>query len=259
MVRTCLTALLCACLLLAGPALGFKRAQVGEPAQDFQLETLGGEPLRLSESLGSKATLVLFWTTWNPRSLEALADLQKLYAERKGDGLAVIAVNVEHQDLGAEDLAKIAKVVEELELAYPVVVDRGLATYNDYGVVAVPSLVLADAGGSILELVQGYATGTRREFPDRVLVALGLESERPKATTAALPPAEGKAYRYLKMGELFVKRGMNARAEKSFRMAIEEDPGHVGAHEALAAVLEEEGKDAEAAEIRQKISAMAGK
>jgi len=252
-------AVFAALALLAGPASAFKRTEVGDPIKDFRLPTVEGKTVVLAESLGAKATLVVFWAAWNPRSAEALADFQKLFAERAVQGLAVVAVNVEHQELTPEDLGKIKATVAELGLTYPVVLDKGLVVYNDYGVVAVPSALLVDGQGKVAELVQGYATTTRHDLEDRVLAALGVVTETPEAIASALPPAQGKAYRYLQMGELFIKRGMKERAEKAFRTAIQEDPGYVKAYEALAEVLEVQEKAKEAAEIRQKISSMAGK
>lgn len=259
LLRT-LCVVLAALVVLSSPAAAFKRTQVGEPLKDFRLQTLDGQPLALSESLGSKATLVVFWATWNPRSVEILADFQKLFAEHGSRGLAVMAVNVEHQqELTADEQAKVRQTAQELGLSYPVVLDRDLAAYNDYGVVAVPSAVRVDAEGKIAALLEGYASTTRHEFVDRVLEALEVSSGKPQGATAALPPAEGKAYRYLQMGEIFLQRGMKERAEKAFRTAISEDPGYVRAYEALAALFEEEGDAAQAAEIRQKIHSLAGK
>lgn len=250
---------LAATLLLPGPASAFKRTEVGEAVKDFRLETLDGRTVVLSESLGAKATAVVFWASWNPRSAEILADLQKVYAEHAKDGLAVIAVNAERQELEPGDLERIRGMAQQAGAAFPVAVDRGLAVYNEYGVVALPSMVLADAGGKVVELTQGYATAAREELPERVLAALGIAAEEPASAASALPPAEGKAYRYLQMGKLFLEKGQEGRAEKAFRTAIREDPGYVPAHEALAQALEAQGKDAEASEVRQKISAMAGK
>ena len=259
MHRILLIALVVAALLPSVPASAFKRVEVGDTVKDFRLETLDGKSVALSESLGSKATVVVFWASWNPRSAEILSDLQQVYAEHAKDGLSLIAVNAEGQELEAGGLEKVRSTVEQLSLGFPVVVDRGLAVYNDYGVVALPSTVLADADGKVVELMEGYATAARRDLPERVLAALGIAAEEPATAEATLPPAEGKAYRYLQMGKLFLERGQEGRAEKAFRTAIREDPGYVPAHEALAQALEAQGKEAEAAEIRHQISSMAGK
>jgi peroxiredoxin len=255
-----LPAVLVALVLLASPAAAFKRTEVGQPLKDFRLQTLDGRTLVLSESLGAKATLVVFWAAWNPRSAEILSDVQKLVAEHGNEGLAVVAVNVEHQEAPtAEEQAKIRQVAESLGLTYPVVLDRGLAVFGEYGVVAVPSTVRADGEGKIVELLEGYPTSARLELKERVLDALGVEREKPREAVATLPPAQAKAYRYLQMGEMFLQRGMKERAAKAFRTAVAEDPGYVKAYEALAALLDEEGQSAEAAAIRQKIQSLAGK
>lgn len=259
MLRSLLAAV-AALVLLASPAAAFKRTEVGEPLKDFRLQTLDGRTLVLSESLGAKATLVIFWAAWNPRSAEILADVQKLVAEHGSQGLAVIAVNVEHQEEPtAEEQAKIRQAVATSGLTFPVVLDRGLAVYSEYGVVAVPSTVRADGQGKIVELLEGYATSARLELKERVLEALGVGVDKPHEAVASLPPAQAKAYRYLQMGEMFLQRGMKERAAKAFRTAVAEDPGYVKAYEALAALLDEEGQSGEAAAIRQKIQSLAGK
>ncbi|MEW6487841.1 MAG: TlpA disulfide reductase family protein [Thermodesulfobacteriota bacterium] len=251
---------LAALVVLASPAAAFKRTQVGEPLKDFRLQTLDGRTLVLSESLGAKATLVIFWAAWNPRSAEILADVQKLVAEHGSQGLAVIAVNVEHQeDLAAEELATVRQAAGALGLTFPVVLDRGLAVFGEYGVVAVPSTLRADGQGKIVELLEGYPTSARLELKERVLEALGVGADKPREAVATLPPAQAKAYRYLQMGEMFLQRGMKERAEKAFRTAVAEDPGYLKAYEALAALLDEEGQAGEAAAVRQKIQSLAGK
>ncbi|HSH71042.1 MAG TPA: redoxin domain-containing protein, partial [Deferrisomatales bacterium] len=79
----------------ADRAAAFKRTTVGSPSRDFVLNSLEGTPLRLTGTLGRRATILLFWATWNSRSLEALRDLQQLHTRFKDQGLTVIAVNVD--------------------------------------------------------------------------------------------------------------------------------------------------------------------
>ena len=59
---------------LADPALAFKRTNLKDTLEDFSFRTVGQQEVTFSESLGEKATALLFWATWSPRSMEALAD-----------------------------------------------------------------------------------------------------------------------------------------------------------------------------------------
>ena len=230
-----------------GPAHGFKRTATGEPLKDFTLETGAGKDFRLSEHLGKKATLLVFWAQWSPRSAEALKDFQELYAAHGPEDLQVVAVNVEHQDWEAGQIEEVRAFVGERGLIFPVLFDRQLSVFDHYGVIAVPSSVLADDNGQIVEMLEGYANVTRQDFLDRILEKLGV---LPKATEEAKEDGryrpKGKAARHYQAGLLLREKGMGQRAMEAFRRALKEDPAYADAHKRLAEVLESEGLAQEA-------------
>ncbi len=241
----CLVVLL---LIAAGPAAAFKRTAVGEPLKDFTLQRLDGKPLHLMEALGERATLVVFWAVWSPRSAEALADFQELYEKYASRGLQVIGVNVEHQEWEPGAEGEIRAFLDALGITFPVVVDRTLEVFNAYGVIAVPSTALADGSGRIVALLEGYAYTTRFDFRDRVLELLGVL--KPRVAEVKAKPTyrpRGKAERYARMGALLLEREMPQRAVPAFRRAIKEDPDYPEAHEGLARAYELLGKADKAA------------
>lgn len=234
-------------LLCPIPARAFKRTAAGEPLKDFLLESLTGGPLRLSAHLGSRATLLVFWATWSPRSAEVLRDFELLYRAHRTDGLQVVAVNVEHQEWDPGDLPRLEQFVRDREVSFPVLFDKDLTVFSAYGVIAVPSSALAGPDGTILELLEGYANMTRGAFQDRVLRELGVlapETEKDPAAVGYRP--KGKAERYLQMGRVLLERGMPSKAERAFRQALEEDPGWPEAGRALAEALDAQDRAAEA-------------
>jgi tetratricopeptide (TPR) repeat protein len=119
--------------------------------------------------------------------------------------------------------------------------------------------VLADRDGAIVGLLEGYAYTTRHDFRDRVLEQLGV-LKRPAAEPEAVARyrPKGKASRYYKMGELFLRKKMTGRAAKAFAKATEEDPGYAEAHLGWAEALEADGREDEAAEIRARAAALGG-
>lgn len=237
--RTALALALVTLLVGPAPAGSFKRTEVGEPLKDFVLDSLAGGSLRLSEHLGSRATLLVFWATWSPRSAEALRDFEQLYRAHRAGGLQVVGVNVEHQEWDPGDLPRLEQFVRDLGVTFPVVLDKDLAVFSEYGVIAAPSSVLAGPDGTILELLEGYANVTRDAFQDRVLRELGVLAPEPeKAPEPVGYRPKGKAERFVQMGRVLLERGMPGRAEKAFRQALEEDPEWPEAREALAEGLE---------------------
>lgn len=238
----------------------FKRIHVGERAHDFVLETLQGQRVQLRTSLGEKATLVVFWATWSPRSAEALADFQTLYDEYGPNALQVIAVNVEHQDWNPAEIHKLAETIETVGATYPVVVDKDLSIFNEYGVIAVPSSVLVDAAGAVVELLPGYSNMTRFDFRERVLEALGVLVPKAKEgpTTSVEYVPKGKAARYCQMGKMLLRKKMPTKAIRAFEKAIAEDPDYVEAYQNLFQALTSAGRTQEAERIQAKIASIEG-
>ncbi|NOY45354.1 MAG: redoxin domain-containing protein [Deltaproteobacteria bacterium] len=236
--------------LMPMAAWAFKRTREGQEVKDFRLTTPAGEIVHLREALGSRATVVVFWAMWSPRSEEALRDFQALYERYADRGLQVIAVNVEHQERHPGEMEAIGRWAAERGLTFPVVVDMDLSVFNRYGVIAVPSLLLCDAEGTIRALLEGYSDMTRDGFKERVLELLGVLT-KPEAASAEAQPAyrpKGMAERYTRMGEILLQRHMAARAVKVFRQALEEDPDYPRARQGLARAQEvlskEQGRSA---------------
>ncbi len=254
-MKRCATAVLAGLLVgLAGQGQAFKRTEVGQPLKEFTLKSAAdGGALVLGESLGGKATLVVFWAAWSPRSAEALRDYQELYAAHGPAALQVVAVNVEHQTRAAGASQEIARYAQEHGLQFPVVVDEGLAVFDAYGVIAVPSTLLLDAGGTVVALLEGYSNMTRHDFRERVLKELGVLQEAPPPETAEMAyRPKGKAARYYRMGERFFAKKQSRRAIASLERAVEEDPDYADADEKSAEIYAAEGFAEEAGQARER-------
>ncbi|MHB8766382.1 MAG: TlpA disulfide reductase family protein, partial [Deferrisomatales bacterium] len=121
-MKTSVRWLLCGALALTlapDGAGAFKRTEVGDPLRDFALESWSGEPVRRSKHRGAKATVVVFWAAWSPRSGEILADLQALYAAHGPESLRVVAVNVERQSWDPAEAAQLAEAFRKAGATYP--------------------------------------------------------------------------------------------------------------------------------------------
>ncbi len=236
----------------------FKHSAVGTRSPDFVLFSPDGFPMGLSETLGERATVVVFWATWNPRSLDALRDLQQLHARFAADGLEVVSVNVDGEGGGEERRTAVSTVVQDLGLGYPVLVDEDLSVYATYGVMAVPSMVLVGPGGVVSDVQSGYASSSRAKFHRKVLTALGVLTPAPTgeaATNTAYTPS-GAAERYLRMGRLFQEKGRTEDAIRYFTRAVAEDPFYPEACQALATVLQRVGRLDEAVRVLAQVDSL---
>lgn len=115
--------------------------QPGEAAPDFELETLDGETIRLSELKGEKVILN-FWASWCPPCREEMPEMQRFYDDYKDD-IQVIAVNFNEQD------DKVIEYLDEFGYTFPSPLDRGGAVGNTYGVLSLPTTYFIGTDGLI--------------------------------------------------------------------------------------------------------------
>ncbi len=249
------------CGLYAAPkaAAAFKNVQAGAEAPPFRLKDLSGNEVSLESFKPDNAVLVVFWATWSSRSLEELKDVQKLLAEFGPKGLKAVAVNVEHEHATDEDVKAIREKAASLNLAYPVVLDAGLETFRNYGVVAVPSTAVLGPGNVLREAYNGYPSSLHLELREQVEGLLGLR----KAGTAEAAKADAgykpvrQALLNYNLGRRLYAFGMPDKAEPKLKAAAAADPKWAAPNVLLGDVyLAQAKKDpAKAAEARKAFEA----
>lgn len=248
-------------VLLMLPGVGTASSsdiRVGGSAKDFTLETLDGASVRFFEQLGNEATVVVFWATWSPRSAEVMADVQNLYQTYGPEHLRVIAVNVEHEGWDPSEEPKVVAATRDAGATYPVVLDKDLSIFSQYGFTVVPSSVLTDSKGRVVAALQGYSDMGRTAFREKVLETLGVNSERgPEVPVPAYKP-KGQAGLNLRMGELLWSKGRRHDGLIKAMEAVAEDPAYCQAYDFLASALRFLGRDEEANRIDAQLSAILG-
>ncbi len=117
---------------------------------DFDLENLAEESRSLSDYRG-RLLFLNFWATWCPPCIEEMPSMQRLSDQLQGDGLSMVAVNVQE---GRDD---IRPFVDELGLRFEILLDRRGQTGQAYGVRGLPTTVLLDREGYVLGTKLGFA------------------------------------------------------------------------------------------------------
>lgn len=84
---------------------------------DFELLGLDGERHHLSDARG-KVLLVNFWATWCISCRSEIPELNALYEDLKAQGVEIYGISTD-----AEGAEKVLPYVEDLPLAYPVLLD----------------------------------------------------------------------------------------------------------------------------------------
>lgn len=149
---------------------------VGKPAPNFQLTTLDGKQVSLSDYRG-KAVLLNFWATWcGPCRIEMpwFVDLQKKYSAQ---GFEILGVAMD--DSGEKT---IKDFTQQIGTNYTVLLGKD-AVGDAYGVEGMPTTFFIGRDGKIIDQTLGLAS--KKELEERIQRA--ISSAQTSANTAPAP------------------------------------------------------------------------
>ena len=138
---------------------------VGAPAPEFELQTLTGSRLRLSDMKG-KVVLLNFWATWCAPCQQEMPLLQSR-ASRYPTDLVLLGIDFNENPSVVQDF------VTNLNITFPILLDPGSKVQDLYRVRGYPTTLILDGQGIIRVLQIGELSGT---MLDNYLKKLGIGS-----------------------------------------------------------------------------------
>jgi peroxiredoxin/Flp pilus assembly protein TadD len=227
--RIAIFTLLALVTALPRSAAALMNLRLGDAPPGFVLTDLAGTPVDSAKLAGAPA-VVLFWSTWSPRSAEMLEDFKRHASAYADKGLKIVAINIDGENLGAAQKEAIREYATGRGLPFPVLLDEGLRTFSAWGVMAHPTEVVLDREGRIAYVLPGYPLSLREELEDEIRKALGIAAAPlPAATTSVGFVPQGMALQHYNLGRQLLAKGDPEKAIEAFRRAAAADPGFLEA------------------------------
>jgi peroxiredoxin len=138
-------------------------------APDFELETLDGERVRLSDVLHDRVVLIDFWATFCDPCLASFPHLEEIYRRHKDEGFVILGVSID----GPDSIAQVRSEVAKAGVSFPILLDeesRVLSRYNPQ--TSAPFSVLVGRDGRIIKKQEGYTTASAAQLERDVSAAL---------------------------------------------------------------------------------------
>ncbi|WP_337018893.1 TlpA disulfide reductase family protein [Oceanobacillus massiliensis] len=116
--------------------------EIGDAAPDFELQTMNGETIQLSDYRG-KRVMLNFWTTWCPPCREEMPDMQRFYLDNDP---VILAVNLTDTEMNKQ---QVVQFVQEYELTFPILMDVDGKVSTMYRISPIPTTYMIDSQGII--------------------------------------------------------------------------------------------------------------
>lgn len=118
-------------------------ARIGEPAPDFVLADLDGNPLLLKDLRG-RPVIVNFWASWCGPCVEEFPLLAAAADLHRGDGLAVVGIVFRDRSEAAREF------MSRMGAPWPAAMDPAEAVAERFGVVGPPATFFIDRDGVVV-------------------------------------------------------------------------------------------------------------
>ena len=166
-------------LAVAFATIGAARAEVVGPrtAPPDVVGVDGNGADVLVSSHHGKVVVLSFWASWCTYCLKELPVLEKVQRVLGKDRIEVIAINIDH-DRGA--FLKMRRQLRDFE--FTMARDEKEIAAHEFGVKALPFLVMVDKGGRVAHVHKGYSEKQLDGFVEEInsLLDAPAESATPK-------------------------------------------------------------------------------
>jgi thiol-disulfide isomerase/thioredoxin len=128
--------------------------QVGQEALPIELTTLNGKQVSLNDYIGKPVVLNFFATWCNPcqEEMPVIVEMEKRLKEK---GAVFLAINMTSQE---KSKAEIKPFLQHFRATFDPLLDEGGETMKKYQIIGIPTTIVIDEQGMIVQRINGGLT-----------------------------------------------------------------------------------------------------
>ena len=127
---------------------------INRKAPDFELQTMEGELVKLSNYKGEKI-FINFWATWCPPCVKEMPEIQHYFEELQTDDVILLSVNTTDVESNRESVQDFAELHN---IHFPILLDEEGVVSAEYGIITIPTSFIVNEEGVIVEEIIGPVT-----------------------------------------------------------------------------------------------------
>ena len=138
-------------ILLVSLVIGLASMSAFGDSRDWSLQNTKGEKFTLSENLGQKPIVLVFWATWCTPCKKELDEQRPLFDSLTAKGAEVVLVAIDNQ----KSQARVKPYVESKGYKWTVLMDPAQEVLKRYGGINVPYTIVLDRDGNVKYKTRG--------------------------------------------------------------------------------------------------------
>lgn len=213
-------------LICQGDSTASRRIPEGALLPEFSAVDMTGKSFTCARSSG-KTFMLAFLSSQSKHSQEAVADILEVLSSVPSEKLASLHVGLILQDV--DDKEFVTSIQKEAPPVVQILDDDRYDIWGKFGIIATPSLLIADPQGKVICVKSGQAYDFAPTIKFRLFQALdipqnGSAEDASKARTVANSTVSAKARRHLQMAKSLARKGKVISAIEQAQIAYEIDP-----------------------------------
>jgi|SRR5579859_4444205 len=129
---------------------GMTHIVAGNPAPNFSLKSLDGQPFSLAESLNKGPVVLAFFKVSCPVCKFTFPFLERLYQRYRTENVTFLGIS-------QDNVAASREFANDFGVTFPILIDdSGYPVSNAYGLTVVPTVVVVQPNGSVRVSSMGF-------------------------------------------------------------------------------------------------------
>lgn len=164
-------AVLAFALLAAGGGEARAGLKEGDPFTHFAAKDMDGTAVD-TKAFAGKALVLDFWSIYCSSCIQEMPFVIEIYNRYKDQGFQVLGI-----DLDVYGQARVKKFIDGLDfkIPWPTIIDARMQIKAKMGVSMLPTVIMADAGGTVRLFHVGYKPGYEKELEETVRKLLAAQ------------------------------------------------------------------------------------
>jgi tetratricopeptide (TPR) repeat protein len=221
----------------------------GDAPHEIVIQDINGKTVSMSSSIGKKPVIILFWELktnkafldYSLNALQYLGEMHNKYHDKHGLEIVGIYTPVEDKKIPETEIAAVRNLISGNKIPFPILIDRGFKTFKDYGVIALPSMIMINKSGLIDFIYPSFPIAARPLITDKIMELTGIVEVSRKRQVAKRKEADTKSKRLYYYAVQMYKKNLHEQAHSALNKSIELTPDDSWAHNLMGIILWKKG------------------